>query len=47
VANSSRIIVAATPPSAKKNVIASMYKSAMRLWSVVSSQERSVRPSWR
>ncbi len=46
-ASCTRMIVAAAPPSAKKNVIAPRYSSAIRLWSVVSSHERSVVPSSR
>ena len=47
--------MAAAPPTKKKNVIESAYRMAMRLWSVVSSQDHervsvrrdSSRPAWR
>ena len=39
VARCSRIRVAAKPPTKKKNVIDAKNSSAMRLWSLVSSQE--------
>ena len=39
VARCSRIKVAANPPTKKKNVIDPKNNSAMRLWSLVSSQE--------
>ena len=40
MARLSRIMVAAKPPTKKKNVIDAKNNSAMRLWSRVSSQER-------
>ena len=46
VISSSRMMVAAAPPTKKKNVIEAIYKSATRLWSVVSNHDFSVY-SWR
>jgi hypothetical protein len=37
--SSSRITVAAAPPTKKKKVIEARYKRAMRLWSVVRSHD--------
>ena len=46
VISSSRITVAAAPPTKKKNVIEAMYSSPIRLWSVVNSHDFSVY-AWR
>ena len=42
VISSSRITVAAAPPTKKKNVIEAMYNRPIRLWSVVKSHDLSV-----
>ena len=42
VISSSRITVAAAPPTKKKNVIEAMYNRPIRLWSLVKSHDLSV-----
>ncbi len=47
VASSRRISTANAPPTKKKNVTAARYRSAMRLWSRVSSHELTPKPLFR
>ena len=46
VISSSRITVAAAPPTKKKSVIEAMYNRPIRLWSLVKSHDFSVY-AWR
>ena len=47
VSNSSRISVAAAPPRTNIKVTVMIYSTAMRLWSVVSSHERTPKLTFR